>query len=178
VIDPGGRAPRDGARAPQAADPGPRAGDLDPRAGDLDPQRPDRVVQADGRAKAYRPLPDSERAAALRAGLDAYAGGDFFLAHELLEPAWMGTADPGERAFIQGLIKLAAADVHGVRGNPRGVARNLEGALDRLRSALDLGAAVPAGSTLSPLIADLESRLALASQGAVTQPTRLPWSRT
>ena len=32
----------------------------------------------------------------------------------------MGTDDPAERELIQGLIKLAAADVHGVRGNPRG----------------------------------------------------------
>ena len=44
----------------------------------------------------------------------------------------MGTDDPAERDLIQGLIKLAAADVHGVRGNPAGVARNLEGARDRL----------------------------------------------
>ena len=53
-------------------------------------------------------------------GLDAYDRGDFFEAHELLEPAWMGTDDPGERAFFQGLIKLAAAYVHDVRGNPGG----------------------------------------------------------
>jgi hypothetical protein len=84
-----------------------------------------RVIQADGRSKAYRPLPRPERAAAVRAGLEAYDRGDFFLAHELLEPAWMGTDDVRERALIQGLIKLAAADVHGVRGNPAGVARNL-----------------------------------------------------
>jgi Domain of unknown function (DUF309) len=137
---------------------------------------PGRVIQADGRSKAYRPLPPAERAVALQAGIDAYARGDFFLAHELLEPAWMGTADPGERAFIQGLIKLAAADVHGVRGNPRGVARNLEGAIDRLRSARDLGAAVPPGASLAPLIGALDARLALARTGAVTEPTILPWS--
>ena len=49
----------------------------------------------------------------------------------------MGTDDLAERALLQGLIKLAAAEVHGVRGNPAGVARNLEGALDRLRYARD-----------------------------------------
>ena len=92
------------------------------------------VVGEDGRAKAYRPLPDEERVAAVVAGLEAYDAGDFFEAHELLEPAWMGTPDLAERNLIQGLIKVAAAYVHGVRGNPAGIRRNLEGARDRLRS--------------------------------------------
>lgn len=56
------------------------------------------VVGSDGRAKAYRPLPESDRAAALAAGLAAYERGDFFAAHEHLEPAWMGMDDPAERA--------------------------------------------------------------------------------
>jgi hypothetical protein len=137
------------------------------------------VVQADGRAKAYRPLPEAERAAALRAGLEAYGRGDFFLAHELLEPAWMGTADPAERALLQGLIKLAAADVHGVRGNRRGVVRNLEGALERLRYAAapdgNLSAAV-AGLDIPALVAAVTDRLDRARRGAVTDPTVLPWS--
>ncbi len=136
-----------------------------------------RVIQADGRAKAYRPLPDAERAAALHAGLEAYMNGDFFLAHELLEPAWMGTADPGERAFVQGLIKLAAADVHGVRGNPRGVTRNLEGAVERLRQAAAADVALPAGFRLDALIADVDARLDRARTGVATTPTTLPWSR-
>jgi predicted metal-dependent hydrolase len=86
------------------------------------------VVGRDGRAKAYRPLPDAERAAALANGLAAYERGDFFEAHEDLEPAWMGTKDRAERALLQGLIKVAAAYVHDVRGNPPGITRNLEGA--------------------------------------------------
>ena len=137
------------------------------------------VIQADGRAKAYRPLPDAERAAALRAGLGAYGRGDFFLAHELLEPAWMGTPDPGERAMLQGLIKLAAADVHGVRGNPRGVVRNLEGALDRLRLAEDAGAVAPGGVPLDlgGLIASIEARLDHARRGDPTGPLSLPGER-
>ncbi len=137
----------------------------------------DRVIQADGRSKAYRPMPDPERVAALHAGLDAYVNGDYFLAHELLEPAWMGTADPGERAFVQGLIKLAAADVHGVRGNPPGVAKNLEGALERLRQAAAADVALPAGFRLDALIADVDARLVRARTGAATTPTTLHWSR-
>ena len=68
-----------------------------------------------------------------------------FLAHELLEPAWMGTAEPRERDLYQGLIKLAAAGVHEVRGNPAGEAKNLRGALARLESVM-LG---PAGEPRS-----------------------------
>lgn len=134
-----------------------------------------RVLQADGRAKAYRPLPEAERTAALHAGLDAYTRGDYFLAHELLEPAWMGTADPAERALLQGLIKLAAADVHGVRGNPRGVARNLEGSLERLRIAVDAGERAPDGLDLEALVDAIASRLDRAREGTVTDPTTLPW---
>jgi predicted metal-dependent hydrolase len=93
-----------------------------------------------GRAKAYRPMAAPERRRALEAGLEAYARGDAFLAHELLEPAWMGAPDIGERELLQGLIKLAAAFVHAARGNPRGVAKNLTGARERLAQAGDAGA--------------------------------------
>src|SRR4029079_4444790 len=74
-----------------------------------------------GRAKAYRPIPAADRRRAFEQGVAAYDRGDFFEAHELLEPAWMGTADIPERDLLQGLIKLAAAFVHGVRGNPMGI---------------------------------------------------------
>src|SRR5229473_1295947 len=45
------------------------------------------TIQQDGRAKAYRPLDEATRRAALTDGLEAYERGDFFLAHENLEPA-------------------------------------------------------------------------------------------
>jgi hypothetical protein len=44
----------------------------------------------------------------------------------------MGTRDLAERELLQGLIKLAAAFVHQVRGNPAGVEKNLRGARARL----------------------------------------------
>ncbi len=47
----------------------------------------------------------------------------------------MGTDVPADRALLQGLIKLAAAYVHDVRGNPAGIVRNLEGARARLLEA-------------------------------------------
>ena len=124
----------------------------------------DVVIGSDGRAKAYRPLPESDRAAALAAGLAAYDQGDFFAAHEHLEPAWMGTNDPVERASLQGLIKLAAAYVHAVRGNPAGVAKNLEGARTRLAEAAAAGPEVkfPGGMRLDlqDLVAAVDLRLA------------------
>jgi predicted metal-dependent hydrolase len=112
-----------------------------------------------GRAKAYRPLPARRRTAALTAAIRAYERGDFFQAHELLEPAWMGTDDLGERALHQGLIKLAAAYVHGVRGNPRGIEKNLVGARERLAGA-DGDRAAAAGIDLVSLLGAIDDRLA------------------
>ena len=119
------------------------------------------VVGRDGRAKAYRPLPAAERAAALAAGLAAYDQGDFFEAHELLEPAWMGTPDPSERALLQGIIKIAAAYVHDVRGNPAGIARNLTGARRLLDEARTTGPEVNVAKVdLPALMAAIDARLA------------------
>ena len=135
------------------------------------------VIDADGRAKAYRPLTQPERTAAVIAGLHAYESGDFFEAHELMEPAWMGTDDPAERDLIQGLIKLAAADVHAVRGNPRGVARNLEGARDRLRR-VPRGHAIPEVAVdLPELLAAIDQRLADLAADRPTDPIAIDWSR-
>ena len=119
------------------------------------------VLQGD-RLKAYRPLAAEARHAALEAGLTAYAQGDFFEAHELLEPAWMGTADLAERALYQGLIKLAAGYVHAVRGNPIGMAKNLEGSRRHLVTSLELDPATAqaAGIDLGHLIAEVDARLA------------------
>lgn len=118
------------------------------------------VVGRDGRAKAYRPLPEVERAVALAAGLAAYARGDFFEAHEDLEPAWMGSPDLAERALLQGLIKVAAAYVHDVRGNPTGIARNLRGARALLDEARATGPAVNvAGVDIGALIGEIDLRL-------------------
>jgi hypothetical protein len=119
--------------------------------------RPGTIRQGD-RDKALRPLPVEARRAALEAGIAAYGEGDFFEAHELLEPAWMGTADLGERALHQGLIKVAAAYVHAVRGNPAGTGRNLAGARPHLANAG--GAGRTWGVDVAALLADVDVRLA------------------
>lgn len=121
------------------------------------PGRSSRIRQGD-REKAYRPLPLAARRSAFEAGLAAYARGDFFAAHEALEPAWMGTSDLAERALHQGLIKLAAAYVHAVRGNPVGVAKNLAGAQHHLDLARRLGPEW--GVDVAALLGAIDARLA------------------
>lgn len=132
------------------------------------------IVGDDGRAKAYRPLPEDQRVAAITAGLEAYAAGDFFEAHELMEPAWMGTADLAERNLIQGLIKVAAADVHAARGNPAGIRRNLEGARDRLRSATG-GSVSGVALDAAALLAAIDARL--DGSADLTTPIAIDWRR-
>ena len=147
-------------------------------AGRGQPARSERrtVIDADGRAKVYRPMAAPERTAAVVAGLAAYAAGDFFEAHELMEPAWMGTDDPAERDLISGLIKVAAADVHAVRGNPRGVARNLEGARDRLRRLPD-GDPVPhLRVDVTELRDAIDRRLADLAEDRPTAQIPISWS--
>ena len=83
-------------------------------------------------------------------GLAAYGRGAWYLAHEELEPAWMGTDDPAERALLSGLIKLAAAYVHAARGNPLGVRTNLRGARERLATSATATTGVAAATAAGP----------------------------
>jgi len=132
-----------------------------------------RTVQQGGRAKAYRPLPARARRTALAAFLAAYDRGDAFLAHELLEPAWMGTAIMAERELYQGLIKLAASDVHAVRGNPVGEVKNLRGARARLAAAASARAqgGPDGGLDLERLLESIDERLgALTNESAAAVP--------
>ena len=139
-----------------------------------------RVVQLDGRSKVYRPLPFAERRAAGLEGLALYGDGEAFEAHEAWEPAWMGTDDLAERALLQGLIKLAAASVHDGRGNPPGVVRNLEGALERLEAAAAAGMRTAPGIEvdLVRLIDDANAWLVIARRGELQQPVPIPWRPT
>ena len=124
------------------------------------PPEPFQTITQGGRRKAYRPLAEADRRAAVEAGLDAYARDDWFLAHELLEPAWMGTRDVAERELLQGLIKLPAAFVHGARGNPAGVEKNLRGARQRLAVAGSETGRVRLDIDVAALIAAIDERLA------------------
>jgi predicted metal-dependent hydrolase len=98
------------------------------------------------------------RREALEHGFAAFANGDWFLAHELLEPAWMGTRDVAERELIQGLIKLAAAFVHDARSNPAGTRKNLQGARERIAEGRAAGASI--GVDADALLASVDGWLA------------------
>jgi hypothetical protein len=82
----------------------------------------------------------------------------------------MGSEDLAERDLVQGLIKLAAAYVHQVRGNPLGVTKNLRGARDRLEAARDAEQALPelAAIDVAALEAAIDDRL--ARPAGVTEP--------
>ena len=137
---------------------------------------PGTVLQG-GRQKAYRPLSPEERDTAFARGVDAYDRGDFFEAHEHLEPAWMGTADPAERNLHQGLIKLAAAFVHAVRGNALGMTKNLRGARERLAEAL-VDDVDDRGLDLRAILRDIDGRLAeLAASPARMRVDKVPLHR-
>jgi hypothetical protein len=133
-------------------------------AGQADP--PARIVDSEGRAKVYRPLDVAARRAAREAGIAAFEEGRFFEAHELMEPAWMGSPDPAERDLDQGLIKLAAAYVHAQRGNALGMRKNLAGARRRLAAVVgahgDAGrrAAEAAGVDASDVLRRVDEALA------------------
>jgi hypothetical protein len=132
----------------------------------LPPRHRSPTVRQGDRDKAFRPLPLAERRAAFETGLTLYARGDFFAAHEALERAWMGTDDLAERALHQGVIKVAAAYVHALRGNPRGVEKNLAGAHRHLVVAIPAG---PAWDVDVPgLVAAVDERL--ASPGMPSEP--------
>jgi len=126
------------------------------------------TIRENGRAKAYRPLPEAARRAAFASALEVYGRGDFFLAHELLEPAWMGASDPAERALHSGLIKIAAAFVHAIRGNAAGVTKNLEGARTRLRNSLAAGPAF--GIDVAAVLAQVDASLAAVGRGESPPP--------
>jgi predicted metal-dependent hydrolase len=115
------------------------------------------TIEERGRRKAYRPMEPAARRAALDRALAAYERGDWFAAHELLEPAWLGSPDPAERALYSGLIKLSAAYVHAVRGGDAGVVKNLRGARDRLAEGASAAAAI--GLDAVALIGAIDERL-------------------
>jgi len=123
-----------------------------------------------GRAKAYRPMPAAARRAAVEDGLAAYERGDFFLAHELLEPPWMGSDDLAERELIQGVIKLAAAFVHGARSNPAGIEKNLRGARERIANGLAAGPTL--GIDAAALLEAIDAWLREPAEGGPAIPIR------
>jgi predicted metal-dependent hydrolase len=66
-----------------------------------------------------------------RRGVEQFNARLFFEAHETWEEIWLVSAEP-EKAFLQGIIQVAAAFHHYSRGNMRGTRSLLEAGLKRL----------------------------------------------
>lgn len=64
-------------------------------------------------------------------GLEAFNSGHFFEAHELWEEVWLDSPHP-QKAFLQGLIQVAAAFHHYSRSNLRGTKNLLQEGLLKL----------------------------------------------
>jgi hypothetical protein len=75
----------------------------------------------------------------------------------------MGTRDLAERELIQGIIKLAAAYVHGARSNPAGIEKNLRGARERVANGVPAGPRL--GIDAEALLGSIDSWLANAHAG-------------
>lgn len=67
------------------------------------------------------------------AAVDQYNRRWYFESHETLEDLWQVTPLP-ERVFFQGIIQLAAAFVHLVRGEQPGILKLLDASADKLRA--------------------------------------------
>jgi hypothetical protein len=65
-------------------------------------------------------------------GIELFNAREFFLAHEVWEEIWMHESEP-EKTFLQGLIQLAAAFHHYVRGNSEGAQSLLASAAVKLQ---------------------------------------------
>ncbi len=76
--------------------------------------------------------PEARLNSALEEGVRLYNAGSFFEAHEVLEEVWL--EEEGEdKAFLQGLIKLAAAFHHFQKGTYKGMLDLLQAGLEHLR---------------------------------------------
>ena len=77
--------------------------------------------------------------------------GYYFESHETLEDLWMVTPWP-EREFFQGIIQLAAAFVHFVRGEYPGIIKLLDAAAAKIGAAEGETFGVEAGALLAGII--------------------------
>ena len=71
----------------------------------------------------------------LQHAIALFNAGDYFEAHEVLEPAWMKAA-PADRFFLQSVIHMAVAWHHASRQNLPGALRQLHKGLKKLAGYL------------------------------------------
>jgi len=66
-------------------------------------------------------------------GIELFNARRFFDAHETWEEIWLPSPEP-QKTFLQGIIQIAAAYHHYLRGNPKGACSLLSAGLRRLES--------------------------------------------
>jgi predicted metal-dependent hydrolase len=109
-----------------------------------------------------------------RRGLAAYAGGEHFEAHERWETLWRAEGDPARRAFLQGLI-LVAASMHKLlrMNSPAGAIRLLDRACEKLAGAPEEAAGLAIDSLRADLARARAAIEALAAEGRCDLATAL-----
>jgi predicted metal-dependent hydrolase len=103
------------------------------------------------------------------AGVIFFNGGDWYASHDLFEELWQETNEP-ERRWLQGIVQIAVARLHGERGNSHGAMVLLGEGLGRLRTA----AAPPAHWQAQPLIQPCQQRLSALQRGENNPAEPLP----
>jgi predicted metal-dependent hydrolase len=78
-----------------------------------------------------RKLDSQEAEEKFSKGLEQFNNCRFFDAHDTWEEIWLPAPEP-EKAFLQGIIQVAAAFHHYTRGNHRGTRSLLEAGLKKL----------------------------------------------
>jgi predicted metal-dependent hydrolase len=68
-----------------------------------------------------------------QAGIEMFNSRRFFESHEVWEEIWLHSAEP-EKAYLQGIIQIAAAFHHYLRGNSKGTRSLLNAGLRRLET--------------------------------------------
>ena len=64
-------------------------------------------------------------------GIEQFNCREFFAAHESWEEVWLAASEP-DKTFLQGIIQVAAAFHHYLRGNPSGAQSLLAAGLSKL----------------------------------------------
>jgi len=102
-------------------------------------------------------------------GLEAFNSAQFFEAHEHWEEVWLETPVP-DKAFLQGLIQVAAAFHHYTRENRRGAQRLLAAGLAKL----ELFPGVHWGLEIEAFRESVRPWLAALAIGQAPDPDRIP----
>jgi predicted metal-dependent hydrolase len=104
-----------------------------------------------------------------RKGLEAFNAARFFDAHEEWECVWLETPNP-EKAFLQGLIQVAAAFHHYSRANRQGTQQLLRAGMIKLERF----PGVHRGIELEPLLDDVRRWLKALDAGENPQQHGVP----